>query len=156
QPQGPVPTVAQVQTIAPPNPIPNQPLPNLDPRLLPPDRNPPGDPAVRIDPVTPPRDPPPVADPRIDPRPMPVPNPADPTRDVVLDRQDKLPVPIIPPAPEEVLAPPPAVWTGHTEIIRSVAFSNCGKYALSASGVINRPKGPPPPDNTVRLWDARR
>jgi len=125
----------------PPNPtIPNQP-PQIPPREV----------AIRVDPT-----PAPPPDIRIQPMPIRAPNAGDPKQEIVLDRQDKLSVPIIPPAPQEVRGPPPAVWGGHTEIIRSVAFSLCGKYALSASGVISRPKGPLPPDNTVRLWDARR
>jgi RNA polymerase sigma-70 factor (subfamily 1) len=43
-------------------------------------------------------------------------------------------------------------------MIRGVAYSSDGKFALSASGDINdlKARGGGEPDNSVRLWDARR
>jgi WD40 repeat protein len=66
-----------------------------------------------------------------------------------------LPPPTLPPAAP--LAPPPEVWTGHSAMIWTVAFSSDGLRALSGSGGFVRrdDQWVLSEDNAVHLWDAR-
>jgi WD40 repeat protein len=62
--------------------------------------------------------------------------------------------------------PVPAVWDGHTNHVRGVAFARSedpkldGRLVISVSGDVYEEKDsqgkPRPPDYTVRVWDARR
>jgi WD40 repeat protein len=92
----------------------------------------------------------------------PVKRPADPEREVVrsklglpaMDKLDgtKLDKVLPPPKPEEK---PPAVWDGHTNHVRRVAYTPDGKFVISVSGDMNRDVKRPA-DNSIRVWDARR
>jgi WD40 repeat protein/HEAT repeat protein len=71
-----------------------------------------------------------------------------------IDRLDRtrLDVRSQPPKPDEW---PAAVWDGHTNHVRCVAFSDDGQFVISVSGDYDR-RVPRPPDNSIRVWDARR
>ncbi len=101
---------------------------------------------------------PPASPPPAEPSPPAPPGraPGTPLELVSLARTDKLTVPVEPIS--EKPPPPPALWPGHAAMIRGIAFSSDGRYALSASGDINdhKVRGLGEPDNSVRLWDARR
>jgi WD40 repeat protein len=50
--------------------------------------------------------------------------------------------------------PTPAVWEGHTNHVRMVAFTADGRFVLSVSGDVDRIVERPA-DNSIRVWDAR-
>lgn len=64
----------------------------------------------------------------------------------------------LPPLPAN--APPaPAAWTGHSNHIRGLAYSDDGQFVVSLSGdayqvLVNGRQRPA--DNSIRVWDARR
>ncbi|MBY0228569.1 MAG: hypothetical protein K2W96_04735 [Gemmataceae bacterium] len=70
-------------------------------------------------------------------------------------RPDKIDLPTVAPLPAELETEAPRTWEGHKDGIRALAFSHCGKYVVSGSGVMNTGSDRKDFDNTIRLWDAR-
>jgi WD40 repeat protein len=73
-----------------------------------------------------------------------------------VDRLDKLATAL--PAAAASEPPTPEVWDGHTSDVRGVAFTDDGRFVVSVSGdvTVTTEGARKPPDNSIRLWDARR
>jgi WD40 repeat protein len=74
------------------------------------------------------------------------------------EKSDRL---VLPVADDGPIGPVPAVWEGHTNRVRNLAWTDDGKFVLSVSGDIGvgaaRGDGMTrPPDYSIRVWDASR